>query len=191
MVEFVTMLAASTNHNGNIRGVVVKTSDLKAGSGSNGDWTMKRFTIQDSTGEVEITCWNTDTGRFQEGQYYEVQNLTWKPRKDKPEIWQCGIGKDTIITKLDNPPTQTKIPTEEVPAHEQAHPEASKLPTLPEQFLNFIENETIALLQIEKEVKSVMAHYGTILENVSGNKIGMFVKEIYRQSKLVKFEKAQ
>lgn len=187
MTEFVTIKEANESHKGNIRGVIIKTSDLKAGTGKNGDWTMKNFTMQDSTGEIVITCWDTDTGRLTEGQYYEIDTPWYKERKDKPGVFSVELGQYAKVTKIDNPPVQTTMPDQ--PAVGKSPPETrgeingEEIPKPSENFKNFIILENQELAQIAMIVSEEMKIHLPKLTEPNGQIIGLRVKEIYRSWK--------
>ena len=133
MVEFVTIKEAIETHKGNIRGVIIKQGELKAGTGKNGDWTMKVFTLEDSSGQVDITCWNTEIGRLKVGEFFEIDSPWWKERTDKPGTWNLGLGDYCKVNKVDNPPVQTttspnpETTTPEPSTDEQKFPLKQKL----------------------------------------------------------------
>jgi len=170
---------------------VIKASDLKSGTGDKGDWTKKVFTVEDATDQIDITLWGKNVDLLKLGYKYEITNAYFSTYKDDVQVG-LTYGQVKMIGSAGAPKEQSTLEAPEpTPKPAVGKPaEEIKLPTVPEGFLNFIENETIVLLQIERDVKSVMAHYGTKLETVDGGKIGMFVKEIYRESKKIKFEKA-
>lgn len=195
MTDFVSIANAKELHKGNFKGACIKQSDLKAGSKSGSDWTRKTFTLQDASGEIEITAWNEEINFLEVGQFYEVENPWFKEYEGK---WNCNIGQYCKINKVDNPPVQSTIQEStakpEEPQPEQPTPESingGKLPEINANLAEFIEGETITLLQIEKVVRDTITMFYPKLVNIDGGKIGMYTKEIYRESKKIKFEKAK
>lgn len=175
MTEFIPIKEANDSHKGNIRGVIIKESDLKAGTGRGGDWTMKVFTMEDTSGQVDITCWNTETGRLQVGQYYEIEKPWWKERTDKPGEWNLGLGEYCKINKIDNPPTQTKTPTEEVPAHGQVPPEQkTTIPALETAVETTVGANTLLMVQIEHKVRAVLTDLTG--KNPDNAQVGLYTK---------------
>lgn len=185
MVEFVTIKESIETHKGNIRGVIIKESDLKAGTGKTGDWTMKVFTLEDTSGQVDITCWNTEIGRLKVGEYYEVESPWWKERNDKPGEWNLALGDYCKVNLVDNPSVQTTTQ----PTEKQEDVKVLEMPKTLDAFASFIKDEAISLLQIEQGVKDIMKHYDP--HPLVDQKVGMFVKEIYRESKKTNFTKAK
>lgn len=170
---------------------VIKASDLKSGTGDKGDWTKKVFTVEDDTDRIDITCWGDDVGLLKLGYKYEITNAYFTTYKDNVQVG-LRYAQVKVVGSAGAPKEQSTLEAPE-PAPKPAVGEPTKiidLPKLPASLMDFIENETIALLQIEKDVKSVMAHYGVDMTKVDGGKVGLYIKEIYRQSKQVKFEKA-
>lgn len=183
--NFISIKEAVEEGKGNFKGVVIKVSDLKSGTNQNGDWTMKTFTVQDASGEIDIAAFNDDIKLMEHGGMYEFSNLWWKEYQGKTSV---QIGKYGIVKKIGEEPQpapkegQTTIP-------EESPDDIPKLPHIPETLKEFAFNETINLLLLEKEIREIFQKY---CPNQTNNdaRLGMFVKEIYRKSQKTKFEKA-
>lgn len=196
MTEFQTL--DKTNHCERISfvGVVVKIADLQSGTNNNGDYTYKRITIQDDTASVEITAWNDDIKKFVLGGKYEIINAYAKEYNGTVGLGiQFAevklIGTDKAQSTMDETPQQSATLEETVNSAVNKPVEKTKLPKIPESFSSFIEDETVAFLQIEKEVRVNLHHFNPLpaSQEYNGDYVGMMVKEIYRESKKVKFEK--
>lgn len=184
--EFISIKEAVENHKGSFKGSCIKTSELKAGTGKNGDWTMKKFTLQDTSGEVEIACFNEEINFFKVGQFYEVESPWFKEYLDREnnKKYSCNIGQYCKVNLVANPPTQTTMPTEtsskETEPKSPGSVNGEELTKLTVSKTLFVHEETIKLLQIEKEVRHTIEIYNPRL-TIDGGKIGMFTKEIYRK----------
>jgi len=175
-------------------GVVVKIGDLQSGTNNIGDYTYKRITIQDVTASIEITAWNDDIKKFVMGGKYEIINAYGKEYKGSVGLGiQYAdiklIGTDKQQSTMDETPQQSATLEEK----QENHPKVeSKIPQMPSTLQDLVETETLQLLQIEKEVRTVLHHYKPLpkMQDYDGSYVGMLTKEIYRESKKVKFEKA-
>ncbi len=180
MTDFTPIKEVIATRKGNIKGVVIRQSDLKSGTKNGNDWSRKTFTIQDASGDIEITAFNEEIQFLKVGQCYEIESPWWKEYNGN---WSLNIGQYCKITKVDNPPTQTT--TNKI---QQLEPIEEKLPDsliLPSD----VESETIVLLQIEEIVINTMKKFKPGVEPNS-QKVGMFVKEIYRRITIPNFRKA-
>jgi len=78
MAEFITLADARQAMKGSFIGTVIKAGDLKSGTTNGKDWTKKNFTIEDVTGQVELTAWGDEINRVKVGCKYEFTNPWWK-----------------------------------------------------------------------------------------------------------------
>lgn len=189
-IELSTLDKAKHDEKISFVGVVVKIGDLQSGTNDNGDYTYKRITIQDVTASVEITAWNDDTKKFVMGGKYEIINAYGKEYKG---IVGLGIqyaevkliGTDKAQSTMDATPAESAT-------LEQKPKEETKIPSTPENLADMVETEMVTLLQIEREIRANLHHFKPIPVNGNhdGAYVGMLTKEIYRESKKVKFAKA-
>ena len=192
--EFSTLDKAKAGEKISFVGYVSEIGDLKSGTGAQGDYTYKRLVIQDATASHKLTVWNEDIKKFVLGGKYEIVNAFAKDYKGS-----ISLGIQYATVKLVSTDTeQTTMP--EVNPKQPSTPEPAvekptkpvELPKISEQFSEFIESETIIILQIEEEVLKTLKHYKPLPagQSYDGGYIGMKVKELYRESKKTKFEKA-
>ncbi len=198
--EFQTLKECIEAKKGAFIGVVIKESDLSAGTSQNGDWTKKTFTLQDATADVEILVWNDDIKQFKIGNKYEMIGVYWKKYN---ENWNANYSKYSSAKLIGTSTTQEQTtmpepdpagrleePTQKgVDFNKLAKEQITSLPEMGASFEEFSEQQCIQLLQIEQTVKRMMTKFdpNKIQE---GQKVGMHTKEIYRESKKFKFEKA-
>jgi len=97
--DFIPIKQIIETRKGGFIGVCFKESDLSAGTGQNGDWTKKTFTLQDESADLEITCWNDDTKKFHLGGKFEVLGLFWKQYNNN---WGANVGKYSQIKLVGN-----------------------------------------------------------------------------------------
>lgn len=176
-------------------GTVIKQDDLKSGTKNGQDYTYKKFTIQDVTGDIELVAWNDDVKQFKIGNKYEFIDTWCKDYQGKLSLGITYakvklIGTSTTQATMPESTTTTPEPTPEDAKPSKEEINGNKLPASIEAFNEFVEIETVMLLQIEKTVTSTMKHYLPKLTDVNGQKVGMFVKEIYRLAKQTNFKKA-
>lgn len=122
MVDFTPLGQAVQARALNVKGTLAHISELKTGTGQYGEWQMKKITLKDSSGELEIAVWNKDIPKFTMGDY-EIINLQWKERSDQPGEWNPSIAKNTVVMGLDGTkpePTPEETPTPETPHQEQS-----------------------------------------------------------------------
>lgn len=174
--EFQTLNNAKDGEKISFIGYITKMGDLKSGTNDKGDYTYKKFTIQDETASLELTAWNDEIKKFSLGGKYEIINAYAKEYKGKVGISiQYAevklIGKEekqeTLESKQESPPK-----------------EATKLPSMPDALDCFTETQTIKILQIEETVRKTLKHFKPLppMQSYDGGYIGMMVKEIYRLS---------
>lgn len=189
MTEFVSIKEAAEIHKGDFKGSCIKATELKAGTGAKGDWTMKKFTLQDPSGQLEIACFNEEINFFKVGQFYEVENAWWKEFTDRNsnKQWSCNVGQYCKIKAINPPTTPTvKEATEIAKEASEIEPEpkgpdsvnGDNLPKLTPDKMEFANSQTIVLLQIEEEVIKTMQTYTPKL-TLNPGKVSMFVKLIY------------
>jgi len=122
--EIITIKEAKANLKGAIKATVVKVGDLNAGSKNGKDWTNRKFTLDDGSEIIDITCWNDDTKKFQLGVTYQIVNAWWKEYQGKPQL-DLGRYAQVTIVGSDKVPEQTKIETpgvKQIPTPTSAEP---------------------------------------------------------------------
>jgi hypothetical protein len=184
--DFQTLKECIEAKKGAFIGVCIKESDLDAGTSQNGDWTKKVFTLQDATADIEITVWNDDIKIFKLGNKYEFTGVYWK---EYNQNWTANFGKYSNAKLIGTATEQTTLPEPQETVGDSLIKEGTTLPEMGGSFEEFTEQQCIQLLQIEKTVKKIMSKFAPT-EMPSGQKVGMHTKEIYRESKKFKFEKA-
>ncbi len=199
--DYIKIKQCKEEMKGSFVGIVIKAGDLKSGTTNGKDWTMKNFTIEDDSDSVELTAWDSDEiEQLKLGNTYEVTGYWWKEYKNVVGIQQ---GKFGTLSLRDTAKTQTKIPEQNPVSSEKEIPPAPKgegsvngepLPEPSAFLLEFTIQETLEMLQIEQVVRATMRKFVPETFILDGGKVGMFVKEIYRESKKeyaqVKFKKA-
>ncbi len=192
--EFQTLDKAKHGEKISFVGIIVKIGDLKSGTGDQGDYTYKRLTIQDVTASLELTVWNEDIKKFVLGGKYEIINAYAKEYKGTlglgiqyAEVKLVGTNKQQATMDESTKESATRERFQESPTTQK-----SNLPQMAPHLQELVETETVTLLQIKQDVYAVLSHYGGYDMTDVDSKItaGMFIKEIYRESKKVKFEKS-
>lgn len=180
--------------NGSFIATVVGQSDLKSGTGAKGDWTNRTFTLDDGNTQEKLIAWNDDVKLLKVGYKYEFNSPYWSDYKGNPQL---SLGNYCQVKCIGGGETQTTMESgsSPAPANTQAtqsqgreEPEGETIPNLPVQLQDFIEAETIMLIQIEDEVVKTMKHFGKDTSNPA--LVGMRVKEIYRKAQNVVFKRA-
>lgn len=126
-------------------GVVTKQGDLKSGTKEGTDYSYKKFTLHDITGDIELTAWNNDIEKFVIGGKYEIINAWCKEYKGKLTL---GIqyAEVRFIVKADVQATM-----EELPDKKNAAPKL-KLGEFNDDMKGIVSAETVTMLMIRKRV---------------------------------------
>lgn len=173
---------------------VISEGELKAGTGQNGDWMRKEFTIEDATKTIKITAWNEEIKSLKVGYKYEFNSPYWKEYKGSPQL---SLGQYCQVKCIGSAGTQETF--NESKNEEQRLPETTaraedvnggKLPAISDAMAEFVEYETVQLLQIENRVIATIRIFMPRLQDPNPAFVGLFVKEIYRESKRLNFKKA-
>lgn len=174
---------------GSFKGTCISQSDLKSGTKDGKDWLMKKFTLEDTTGTIQITAWSEEIKLFKVGLFYEIETPWFKQYEGK---WSCNIGEFCKVTAVNPPVDATPAATEEIKPEPQSPRSVNgdKLPPMLENAKMKVTAETLTLLQIEAEVRATMELFQPRL-STEGAKIGMFTKEIYRLMNSATFTKAK
>ena len=198
MTDFVTikegirLFLEDNKRNPSFIGTVYAQSDLRSGTKDGRDWTNRTFTIEDSTDEIELTAWGDEIKLIKIGYKYEFTTPWWKDYEGKVQL---GLGKWASIKCVGSAETPTIV--NDVTS-EQQQPETgddpkeptkvAPLPATSELLDHFIMDETIFLLQIEQGIKKYLKQFDP--QPLVDQKVGMFVKILYAESKKTNLTKA-
>lgn len=184
--EFLTLKECIEAQKGSFIGVVIKESALSAGSKDGSDWTKKTYTIQDTTANIDLVAWNEDVNKIKVGCKYEFVGLWWKEYKGTVQL---SFGNYAQVKLIGTEPIPTKDVSQQVIDSVESIKDV-KLPPISESAAEFVENEVLFLLQLEQKAReTILKHYPKLSE-VNPQKLGMIVKEIYRESKKSNFTRA-
>jgi len=163
MTEFTPIKQAKENLKGNIFGIIVKIGDLKSGTASKGDWTMKIITIDDGSDMVDIAAFGeSEYSQFVIGAKYEIENLWWKEKDGKLSLALGKFAKVKCVTEApaslkqetiikENNTTQESIPLSRKPTQ--------SLPDLSQAENEIITAESTKLFQIKQKVNETICNY--------------------------------
>jgi len=184
-MEYELIDVAKAKKKGGIIVKVIGVGEVSTGTGSSGDWKKQTATLQDNSGEMPMVLWGDQVGIIDQGKYYKIENPFWSVYKDEVQLSLGKFGKlhlADVTDLLDGAPA-----TE--PPHDQTQlkPNGSKLPTIPQNLKDFVENEDLMLLLIGETVWENHLAYGV---EINGQKIGLHTKEIYRELKKTNLIKA-
>jgi hypothetical protein len=186
--EFKTLKECIEAKKGAFIGVIIKQGDLNSGTTNDKDWTNKKFTITDATGDIELTAWGDEIAQFKVGNKYEFTGCWFKEYNEEPVLAMGKYGKAKLIGTATVVEQTAATEPGDTPTHEEAKGPSKPLGQLAPQTAEDVGLETVYLLQIEAEVKKVMKEYSPGEPN--NQKVGMFVKEIYRKMAQAHFAKA-
>ncbi len=181
-MEYELIDVAKAKKKGGIIIKVIGIGEVSTGTGSNGDWKKQTATLQDNSGEMPMVLWGDQVGKMDQGKYYKVEDPFWSVYKDQVQLSLGRYGKLHLadVTDLlggaaatESPPSQTQLNTD--------------LPKIPPNLKDFVENEDLLLLSIERiiEAQWIKLH---IPEN--GQRLGMHASRIYEQGKKTNLIKA-
>lgn len=112
-MELITLAESKTAGKGNICVTVTNISDLKAGSSSNGDWTRKDVTVQDSSGKERIGMFNELSDILKLNHKYEITGIYWKDSGGKSYL---NFGKFTKTKDVGIPTEENQSTMDETPS---------------------------------------------------------------------------
>lgn len=157
---------------------VIAVSDISKGAGDKGPWERQTCTLKDNSGKIELTLWNEDVGKLDQGQHVKLEGLFWKPYKDElTPNW----GKYTKVALasaddlLEHNDAFTE-PTEATPDRGGARKQP-ELESLEESIQKLVHADVILIAQIEKEVSKTLNDIQ--IGEVRGDKIGMVTRMIF------------
>jgi len=99
MTNYISLAQAKTNLKGDVIIGVVSIGDLKAGSGSKGDWTKKDAIVKDMSGDQKLTLWNEDIKKIEVGKFYKLENPYWTVYEGNPQL---SLGQYCKIVECKN-----------------------------------------------------------------------------------------
>ena len=184
-MEYELIDVAKAKKKGGIIVKVIGVGEVSTGTGSNGDWKKQTATLQDNSGEMPIVLWGDQIGKLDQGKYYKIEDPFWSVYKDQVQLSLGKFGKLHLATVTDI--LGTAPATESPPGQTQLKSNGSKLPKIPQNLKEFVENEDLLLLEIGQIVEDNAKSYGIA---VNGQRTGLHVKEIYRQIKKTNLIKA-
>jgi len=185
-MEYELIDVARAKKKGGIIVKVIGVGEVSTGTGSRGDWKKQTATLQDNSGEMQMILWGDQVGKMDQGKYYKIEDPFWSMYKDKVQLSLGKFGKLhlTDVAALLGaavPPTASK------PSQAQLSPNVSELPKIPQNLKEFVENEDLMLLLIGQVIEGQHKAFGI---PINGQKIGLHVKEIYREIKKTNLIKA-
>jgi len=190
-LEYELIAIAKANKKGGIIVKVIGVGNVETGVGSNGEWKKQIATLQDSSATIDMVIWNDDIGKLDQGKYYKIESPFWSTYKNETQL---SLGKyakvhlaevTDLITPEGTDRTETRLlvtTTESLTRNTQ-----SKLPTIPDTLKDFVIHEDDFLLQIGQLIEDNHKLHGI---TINGQKIGLHVKEIYREAKKTNLIKA-
>ncbi len=152
---------------------VIKQGELKSGTKGDKDWTNKRFTLQDSSGEIEITLWDYDVSLLKIGYKYEFLKPYWSDYQGNPQVTNNNYGKITVIGTATNQTVIDETPEESSTPQADVHNE----PTDDLEKFTLVENTIIS--KIFKIVRAEIQKETDGSEQVRGDVVWVRTKEIY------------
>ena len=190
MVDFQNIATVKEEHLKNLKGIVIKETDLKAGTYEGKDWVMKIFTFEDKSGQIELACFNDEIKKFLKGHTYEIENFYWK---DKDGRKSASLGQYAKVHEVARTadPAQAKLETPDENSPDWTPPEHTKLPKPSPTLVDFVQQANLTLLQIEGIITLQHAELGIPF---NGQHIGLHTKEIYegvKKTNLIKASKIQ
>lgn len=162
-IEFVTLEEARDAQKGSFVGVVIKIGDLKSGTNSRGEWTMKIITIQDATATMKMACFNEEITTFTLGHKYKIENPWWKMKDSKLSL---QLGQYAKVTRISDAPIQESIEdsTQTISDNINKHQAEIKkildsLPPLPQLELDIINTESLHMWQVNQAINQNISQY--------------------------------
>ena len=185
-MEYELIDVAKAKKKGGIIVKVIGVGEVSAGTNERGEWKKQTATLQDNSGEMPMVLWGDQVGKIDQGKYYKIENPFWSMYKDEVQLSLGKFGKLHLadITDL----LGAAVPaTEPPPTPTQLTRNGFKLPKIPQNLKEFVENEDLLLLEIGQIVEDNAKSYGIA---VNGQRTGLHVKEIYRELKKTNLIKA-
>jgi len=183
MMECITIAQAKAALKGSIIAKVVHLGNISSGTGAKGEWQKQVATLKDNSETQEMTLWNEDIGRLDQGQILVFEQPYWTMYKEKPQLSLGNYCKLTIASEsdmLDVVKPDTTVDSflenkqQDIKKHTEQQLADIKLQFLPER-LEEIDKELTKLMVIETIVTQKLS-----IVDLSPNpaKIGMYMKFI-------------
>ena len=184
-MEYELIDVAKAQKKGGIIVKVIGVGEVSTGTNERGEWKKQTATLQDNSGIMDMVLWGDQVGKIDQGKYYKIENPFWSMYKDEVQLSLGKFGKLHLadVTDLLGAAPATESP----PGQTQLNPNGSKLPKIPQNLKEFVENEDLLLLEIGQIIEDQHKAYGI---PINGQKIGLHVKEIYREIKKTNLIKA-
>ena len=184
-MEYELIDVAKAKKKGGIIVKVIGVGEVSTGTNERGDWKKQTATLQDNSGEMPIVLWGDQIGKLDQGKYYKIEDPFWSVYKDQVQLSLGKFGKLHLadVTDLLGAAPATESP----PSQTQLNPNGAGLPKIPQTLKDFVENEDLMLLLIGQIIENDHKAYGI---PINGQKIGLHVKEIYREIKKTNLIKA-
>jgi len=202
-MEYELIHTAKANKKGGIIVKVIGVGNVETGVGSNGEWKKQIATLQDNSETIDMVIWGEDIGKLDQGQYYKIETPFWSTYKDETQLSLGRYAKlhlanvEDLIPVNETTPTKPSVPEPPPGYHsdgkghwiknDATETTQSKLPTIPDTLKEFVINEDDFLLQIGQIIEDNHKLHGIA---INGQRIGLHVKEIYREAKKTNLIKA-
>jgi len=79
----------------------VGVGEVKSGKGAKGPYKNQIATLQDHSGMQQLTLWNEDIGKLDQGNYYKLENPFWTVYKDEPQLSLGNYCKVQLAAETD------------------------------------------------------------------------------------------
>lgn len=172
---------------GSIIAECIALGDVTTGTSEKGSWTKQTATLKDKSSVMQVTLWGEEIGHLDLHHFYKIENPWWKDYKGDTQLalgQYCTLHPAIIEDLLDSDGTaETVTETPSTPAQ--------AIPAINENLVDFVTSETMVMLQIEQVVVATMTKFRpNNVESLPPAKIGMIVKEIYREARKTNLIKA-
>lgn len=148
MVNYITIVDARAAKKGSIIAKVIGVGEVTSGSGDKGKWEKQIATLKDNSGTQQITLWNDDIGKLDQGQFIKLENPFWNTYKD---VTQLSLGKFYII-HLANETDLIKSETPEESATLQTKETEKEIGEVYSETRTKIEASIKTILKIRKQI---------------------------------------
>ncbi len=186
-MEYELITTAKANKKGGIIVKVIGVGNVETGVGSSGEWKKQIASLQDNSGTIDMVIWGDDIGKLDQGQYYKIENPYWSDYKNEVQLALGKYAKLHLANAGDLLVATVEDLGPQVPSPKSSPTTQSKLPTIPDTLKEFVIHEDDFLLQIGEIVENNHKLHGIV---INGQRIGLHVKEIYREAKKTNLIKA-
>lgn len=98
MTDYVTIATAQAAKKGSIIVKVLSLGELKSGASDKGPWSKQVAVIKDNSTSINLTLWNEDIGKLEQGKSYMLETPYWSEYKGETQI---SLGKFCKIHDAD------------------------------------------------------------------------------------------